>query len=517
MAVRRILIRAGRPPHAALSLEAAHAYRGGLGTVSTNSGNLLFQDAVYRTLATPGTELVVDSLATERPGVDQAYIDRINDEFDQVVLPLANAFRPDFVNPLNRLTDAVEKLDIPVVVTGVGGQLEIAADPASAPPEVDEATTRFVRAVLERSESIGVRGEITLQYLTHLGFPADRIDIVGCPSMHLAGPEAVVTKRSEQLGPDARLAISLTPTVAAMRAILEANHQRHPNLTYLAQDSETLGLLLWGQEFASPPGMPGSVDHYLYQEDKIRYFVDPKPWLDFLAGCDFAFGSRIHGCMAALMAGTPAFLLAHDSRTLELAKFHRIPFETIPAEPRPEDAARYDAAELHARTDLTEFNRARAGNHAAWLAFLDRNHLSHTWNQPNPDYEARLAETRYSPAARPITSATREELTSRITWLHQGVQDGDRLRTHGAYQPEFIPEKARQLNTADTFRRQQERITGLRTRLREQESQLRQLSRQVEKQGRQIAALLAPRPNLAKRVVRKLRAMGSGPTTKPAG
>lgn len=516
MAVQRILIRAGRPPHAALSLEASYAYRGGLGTVSTNSGNLLFQDAVYRTLATPDAELVVDSLATERPGVDQAHIDRINDEFDVVVLPLANAFRPDFVNPLNRLTDAVEKLDLPVVVTGVGGQLDIAADPTSASTEVDEATTRFVRAVLERSESIGVRGEITLQYLVHLGFPADRIDVVGCPSMHLAGPGAVVEKRVEQLSPDARLAISLTPSVASMRTVLETNHRRYANLTYLAQDSETLGLLLWGQEFASPPGMPGSIDHYLYQEDKIRYFVDPQPWLDFLAGCDFAFGSRIHGCVAALMAGTPAFLLAHDSRTLELAQFHRIPFQTVPEKLAAGDADRYDAAELFARTDLTEFNAARAGNHAAWLAFLDRNHLAHTWSQPNPDYEARLAEARYAPGARPITSATRAELTSRITWLHQGVQDGDRLRTFGAYQPGFIPEKARQLNTIDSFRQQQERINDLRKRLREQNQQVRQLTGQVEKQGKQLAALLAPKPSLARRVVRKLRALRSGAPAKPA-
>ena len=120
MEQRRILIRAGRPPHQPVPLEAAHAYRG-VGTISTNPGNLLFQDAVYRTLATPDTHLVVDSLSTERRGMTRAHIARINDEFDVFVVPLANAFRDDFVQPLRRLTDVIEQLNIPVVVTGVGG------------------------------------------------------------------------------------------------------------------------------------------------------------------------------------------------------------------------------------------------------------------------------------------------------------------------------------------------------------------------------------------------------------
>ena len=50
-------------------------------------------------------------------------------------------------------------------------------------------------------------------------------------------------------------------------------------------------------------------------------FLDPWTWMDYLAGFDFAFGTRIHGTITALVSGTPGYLFAHDSRTLELARY----------------------------------------------------------------------------------------------------------------------------------------------------------------------------------------------------
>lgn len=515
MEQRRILIRAGRPPHQPVPLEAAHAYRG-VGTISTNPGNLLFQDAVYRTLATPDTHLVVDSLSTERRGMTRAHIARINDEFDVFVVPLANAFRDDFVQPLRRLTDVIEQLNIPVVVTGVGGQLPLDGDPSVAGSEVDEATIAFVRAVLERSESLGVRGDLTKGYLVHLGFPEDRIDIIGCPSMHLAGPDAVVTRPAQPLTADARVAINLTPAVPWARTFLERNHEGFANLAYLPQDQETLGLLLWGEEFSAPPGMPGSLDHPICREDKIRYFVETVPWLRFLAECDFACGTRLHGNVAALMAGTPAYLLAHDSRTLELAQFHQLPYESVPDD-AAHDPAWYDAAALYERTNLSAFNAARRPNYERWLAFLDRNGLDHGAPGLNPEYEALVASAAYPPPARALTAATPDELVSRLRWLRQGLP-GDALRTHGAYQPEFVPEPARQLNAAERINQVRSQLSEhktaahqqqtqlekkLQSTLREQAKQIKGLERSLAAHQRHLEVLL--RPTFTKRVLRRLK------------
>src|SRR5699024_7513084 len=97
--------------------------------------------------------------------------DYINETYDCYIIPLADAFRESFRSHLRRYTRLIKKLNIPVIVVGVG---------LSAPfePDLDEGfpfdadVKNFVSAVLEKSNIIGVRGQITADYLTKLGFRA---------------------------------------------------------------------------------------------------------------------------------------------------------------------------------------------------------------------------------------------------------------------------------------------------------------------------------------------------------
>lgn len=496
----RVLIRAGRVPHQPVPLTAAHAYRN-VGTIATNSGNLLFQDAVYRTIHAAGAELVVDSLSTERRGVNQAHIDRINAEFDLLVLPLANSFRPDFVTPLTRLTDVLEQLTIPVVVTSVGGQTGIDGDPRAGGAEIDQAATRFVRAILERSESIGVRGEFTKGYLEHLGFDPDRIDIIGCPSLHL--PEPIEPHRpAGSLSSQARLAVNLTPSVPWMRTFLEHNHARFENLIYLPQDNRELGLLLWDEEFEAPAGFPGTSDHYLCREDRIRFFTEPIAWQQFLATQEFACGSRIHGNVAALLAGTPAFQLAHDSRTLELARFHQIPHRSFDLEATVAPAE-LDAAALYDLCDLAAFNAVRSTNRQLWFDFLRRNSVPFS-DSVDSEYSQQLQALEYPPAARSITVATAAELAFRVRWLHQG-QRGDELRSQGAYDPEFVPDSTRVRDTQVRITALREQLTAQRELIRDQRKLITDLRKETAANTKAIAILNRPKPTFRARVARRLR------------
>ena len=56
--------------------------------------------------------------------------------------------------------------------------------------------------------------------------------------------------------------------------------------------------------------MPIHRSHPLFRDDKALCFVDPWPWLDHMRTVDFTFGTRIHGNIAALLAGTPSYVLA---------------------------------------------------------------------------------------------------------------------------------------------------------------------------------------------------------------
>ena len=123
------------------------------------------------------------------------------DQFDRFVVPLANAFRPSYERHLVHLTALIEKLDIPVTVIGVGAPAGIGldADPLAGMADTVRAV---VAAVLDRSASVGVRGEFTRSYLVDLGFPADSIDIIGCPSLFTYGDSLRVHKASTAIGPD---------------------------------------------------------------------------------------------------------------------------------------------------------------------------------------------------------------------------------------------------------------------------------------------------------------------------
>ena len=87
----------------------------------------------------------------------------INSRFDHVVIPLANAFGPATLTPgraqqPDRATER-PRYRVGRRFTGFTGW-RVQGCRSSQP-----ATTRFVRAVLNRSPSIGVRGEQTRDYL----------------------------------------------------------------------------------------------------------------------------------------------------------------------------------------------------------------------------------------------------------------------------------------------------------------------------------------------------------------
>jgi Polysaccharide pyruvyl transferase len=370
--------------------------------IATNTGNLVFMFATYRLLATPGTEITPDRMRVEPKDAD-----RINAEYDVYVAPFANAFRPVYESTLGRWADLIERLRIPVVIPGVGAQLGLDAGFDVLRP-IEATVKRFVRAVLERSPSIGVRGEVTAAYLRHLGF--DAVEVIGCPSMFLQGPVLRVEKRVPALAHDSPIAITGAPYRPAMGQILAANAARYPNLVYVAQDIGTLLLLVSGrvpEGLQATPGFPDGPDHPLLREGRVRAFTHPWPWMDFLREREFTFGSRIHGNLVSLAAGTPAYVLAHDLRTLELARYFEVPHRQL-----PEVAADVDPAELYATADYGPLMAGHAGRWAAFEGFLDRHGLSTVFAAAGDPaaFDRRMAELRF-----PLVEE-RPPLTTRATF-----------------------------------------------------------------------------------------------------
>ncbi|MEJ7634636.1 polysaccharide pyruvyl transferase family protein [Aeromicrobium sp.] len=505
----RLLIRSGKDPFTPVVAESTLTQD----VFNSNSGNYLFQHAVWKALSVDGAELVSNGTLSERvtPAPDDAA--HVNEEFDHFVVPMANAFRPEFAPRLDRLSELLKDLTIPVTVTGIGAQAAHGQGVESLEP-IAETVKRFVGLVLDRSASIGVRGEFTRSYLLELGFPENSITVIGCPSLFLHGRDFAVDKKVDSISTDSPLALNLTPEVAGIGAFATSQAARHPNLTYVAQDAHDLRMLLWGVPFPNvhDPLVPVHLEHPLYQADRIRLFLDTWTWYDFLATQDFAYGTRFHGNVAALLGRTPALLLAHDSRTLELAEYHQMPYTLM-----PEFDAELKAEDLYESTDMSQFNAALPEGFDRYTAFLERNGLAHIWGEGNGtgEFDQLLEAARFPPPVHPLIASDGHEIAARLKWLLDGMVL-DITRHPQAYERPFPhpawrgagSRHARVQRATDEKIATQKRQTSelLATQKRQTNEKLATQKRQIDELRARLERIERNSPRgIARRLIRRLR------------
>ncbi|MGW0915816.1 polysaccharide pyruvyl transferase family protein [Streptomyces sp. NPDC002784] len=411
---RRILLRSGKSPFDVVPVEEA-LHRD---VIATNSGNLIFSDATHKILEVPGTEVVSNGIRTNVQAAG-----RINEKYDAFVVPLANAFRPSFEPQLTRLTQLITRLKIPVVVVGVGAQTGLSYDPARLKP-MEPAVRAFVSAVLDRSASIGVRGEFTEKYLKDMGFKD--VEVIGCPSMFMHGKDLTVAKRAPELTAESRVAVngshSAVRTQGMDRIIMRA-HERYPHLRYIGQNLSDALQLHW-RDVSGPNGkiteMPTHPDHPMYREDKARVYIDPITWIDDLREFDYSFGSRIHGNIAALLAGTPATVLCSDSRTLELCRYFDIPHQRIDEVGKGEDV---DPAKLYAQADFGPLVSGHHERFERFTGFLDRNGLKNTFTHGDGGaaFDQRMRSLSFPAGIRPWNDADPVAMAARFGFLQNRI------------------------------------------------------------------------------------------------
>jgi hypothetical protein len=418
--MKRILLRSGKSPYVAVTVEEA-LHRD---VFATNSGNLIFSDAAHKILETPDTEVVSNGIQSNIGAAA-----RINEEYDAFVVPLANAFRPSFEANLKRLTQLISRLRIPVVVLGVGAQTGVDYDPARL-KRMEPAVREFCAAVLDHSASIGVRGEFTERYLKDMGFRD--VEVIGCPSLFMYGDRLPVEKGPAELTTASRIAVNGSHNAVrkqGMGRIIRHAHARYPNLRFIGQNLSDARQLHW-RDLSDPnsdlTSIPTHPDHPMYQEDKVRVYIDPVTWIDELRDFDFSFGSRIHGNIAALLAGTPAVVLTHDSRTLELCRYFDLPHRPLAGLP-----AGTDPRDLYESADFSAMLKGHGERFERIVAFLDRNGLQNTYTHGDGGaaFEARMAELAL-PASMPVWDGTDDgQLRYRLSRLREraGTTD-DKLR-----------------------------------------------------------------------------------------
>lgn len=363
--MKKILIRAGMSPLDTFDPTQIILNN----SIGGNVGNLVYQYSVIRNLMTEGKTITPDQYI-----IDPSKASEINEKYDCYVIPLADAFRPDFVTSLRKYTSLIKKLNIPVYVIGVGLRAPFEPKLNEGFP-FDKDVKAFVDAVLEKSTMIGVRGQITADYLTRLGYREGEDHVViGCPSMYSFGRElkirntnittnSLVSINSSRLSPDNLL------------DFIDRSAKQFPNHYFIPQWKRELILTYIGAPSLShkdDKNYPNKMSHPMYMDNKVRFPLNTTGWLDLMKSVDLSFGARLHGNIAAVIAGTPSIIFPKDARMRELAEYHNL--TKVMANEITEKTNLLDLIE---QVDFHSVEKNQAENFDRFIAFLDKNGIEH--------------------------------------------------------------------------------------------------------------------------------------------
>ncbi len=291
-----------------------------------NSGNLVYAYGVMNVLKTEETEL--DYFYESKRLIHQA--DRVNQSYDAVILPMADAFRKNFRDTLDQYTEFVKKLKIPVIVIGIGLRADYEPD-LNASFVFDDSAKRFVSAVIDKSSTLGLRGQITADYLKKLGFLEDRhYSVIGCPSLYTYGNGINMRPIPAEIK---SIALNTNDyyNIGHINEMLKNTAAAFDNV-YLVQQMQAEFVDLYvGNRFPfnvrlnnTKKSLLGERYESLKKEDRVRFFFDTVSWVNFLKRFDLFVGDRFHGSVCAILAGTPSIMLPFNARTREMTEYHRL-------------------------------------------------------------------------------------------------------------------------------------------------------------------------------------------------
>lgn len=390
--MKKFLIRSGKLPTDALDT-AEYLERNVLGS---NSGNFLYLQGIIRTLMLDNEEVSFTSTNYKMIFTDEE-IDRFNQEYDGYIIPLADAFRMDFVSEMIHQTKLIKKLKMPVWLIGVGvsrgaletirheGELAVLkrayrAGEIPEPPEgkiiLRTAVKKFINAILKKGTLIGIRGAETAEFLSELGYKeGEHFRIIGCPSMYTFGNHLKI--RDTEKGRDCPVAFNVSMSPKARNFIFRSLKE-FDDAIYVGQMMAELQTLYWGTDFrayntgenwdVNNPTFPSTIEHPLYANDKVRFFVNVHEWVEFMKTRDFVFGTRLHGNIAGVIAGTPSIMIAKDRRMKELAEFHGLCYVM--------DNHVKDYKNIHELIAATDFHQPEAKQEENFRNFLDFLHVN---------------------------------------------------------------------------------------------------------------------------------------------
>ncbi len=396
--MKRYLLRGAQGPFDNFS--AFETYKGD--KIWSNVGNLLFSNSVYKNLYSDDTQI---TMYTKNQATDADYI---NENYDAYLIPLANAFRKSYREKLIETTKLVKALKIPCIVIGVGLQSDINSPSNSYP--FDEEVKQFMSAILEKSSCVGVRGEVTEKYLKGLGF--NDVRVIGCPSMYYWGNKLPDNSSDAN---QSLFKISINGKNNDNDEVKKYLFNSGYDYVFIPQTTHELKMMLSGSgsKEKSKNYYPDSLQNKAYLENRVKFCLNMNSWINLLKSRDMSIGTRIHGNIAAVLAGIPAYIIASDSRVAELAEYHEIPY----CEMNKFDFSQ-DIYSLYQKTDFKKIYTNHQERYDTFRSFMKENGLDIV-DQPNRSFDSKLEKVSVSLPVDSILHQKPEDIARYLT-LYNG-------------------------------------------------------------------------------------------------
>lgn len=395
--MNKILVRAGISPLETFS-PGKMIVRNSIGS---NVGNLIYQFGVFRVLTTKETTLIPDYYGVDRGRITSANHKEINKKYTAYICPLADAFRDNFVHVLNSYTELIKKLKIPFVVAGVGLKTTF-RDTGKRNFPFDDAVIDFVEAVNATGTIVGIRGQITGNYLSHLGFREKKdFMVIGCPSMFSFGANMKI--RDTNITESSKISInsSLKSPMSTLDFISNTC-KKFPNHYFIPQWLSEFKLTYLGQPNLKNKHKsdiyPTKIESNEYKNNLVRYPLNARGWIELLKTVDLSFGPRLHGNIAAAIAGTPNIVVIKDGRMRELAAYHNLTRVT------PGKLKSYESlSELIEKIDFHAPEKGHEKRFKNYLTFWAKNNIPTIYDSNFNEQKAELDDKMQSiPIIKPI-------------------------------------------------------------------------------------------------------------------
>jgi Polysaccharide pyruvyl transferase len=355
-----------------------------------NTGNMIHAAAARRMMSTYAE--------WGRPGEwTEADIEQLKSQHSHLVFVTANLIRhgvrgdhpsiKELIAGLVPLARNIERAGLPVVVFGLGSQADL-----NSPSEFTVApeTVRLLQVISGHSRKIAVRGTFTAEACVRLGIK--NVEVIGCQSIFWHRSPQFSWKLSNP-APDARNRIAFNFT----DALLEANlinqaigrgddfiGQQNDAEEDLKAQAEGAASVLpnkfnWAVEMAFKKGIIDQQQYEHWIRHHFYQFRQPEPWLEHLRRYCFSYGTRLHGNMAAMIAGTRALWIVHDMRTKELCDHFGLPFVEL-----KEVCGGANLEALFDRADYSRCVQVYPERYRALFEYVDGAGLPHSLPRPLP-------------------------------------------------------------------------------------------------------------------------------------